>query len=42
VARGPVVVLDHGRVAEEGTHAELLAREGLYARCIGGQFAEVG
>ncbi len=27
-----VIVLDHGKVVEEGTHAELLGRHGLYAR----------
>jgi ABC-type multidrug transport system fused ATPase/permease subunit len=29
-----IVVLDGGRVAETGTHAELVAREGLYARYV--------
>jgi subfamily B ATP-binding cassette protein MsbA len=34
-----IVVLDQGRVAEIGTHRELLARQGIYARLHSIQFA---
>jgi ABC-type sugar transport system ATPase subunit len=36
-----IVVLDAGRVAETGTHASLLARNGLYARLVSRQLASV-
>ena len=36
-----IVVLAHGRVAETGTHAELLARNGIYANLYRNQFNEV-
>ena len=34
-----VVVLDGGQVAESGTHAELLEKNGLYKRLVEKQFA---
>jgi subfamily B ATP-binding cassette protein MsbA len=33
-----IVVLDRGRIAEQGTHAELIARGSLYARLYRSQF----
>jgi ATP-binding cassette, subfamily B, heavy metal transporter len=35
-----IVVLDAGRVAEQGTHGELLKRTGLYAEMWSRQLAE--
>ena len=29
-----IIVVDHGRIAEQGTHAELMARGGIYAKLI--------
>ena len=34
-----ILVLDHGRLVEEGTHGQLLAAGGLYAKLYGLQFA---
>ena len=36
-----IVVMDGGRIVDSGTHAELVARDGLYARLAAMQF-EVG
>lgn len=36
-----VVVIDRGKIVEEGTHASLVEREGVYAKLYRGQFREV-
>lgn len=35
-----IIVLNHGRIVEQGTHDELLANQGLYARLYALQFRE--
>jgi ATP-binding cassette subfamily B protein len=35
-----ILVYEHGRIVERGTHAQLLTRNGLYARLYREQFAE--
>jgi ATP-binding cassette subfamily B protein len=35
---GRILVLDQGRIADSGTHADLVARGGLYARLAALQF----
>jgi len=35
-----IIVLDHGRVIEQGSHADLLGAQGLYARLHSRQFRE--
>ena len=35
-----ILVMDHGRIVEQGTHEELLARHGFYADLYESQFGE--
>ena len=39
LAADQILVVDHGQIVERGTHMELLARDGLYARLYNEQFA---
>jgi len=35
-----ILVMSRGRIVERGTHAELIGREGLYAKLSSEQFAD--
>ena len=35
-----ILVLDHGDIVEQGTHEELLAKNGFYAELYNSQFEE--
>jgi ABC-type multidrug transport system fused ATPase/permease subunit len=42
IAADRILVLDHGKVAEEGSHAELIRHDGPYRRLMGAQAEERG
>jgi len=42
LAADVILVIDEGQVVERGTHAELLARDGLYARLYHTQYSGQG
>jgi ATP-binding cassette subfamily B protein len=39
LAADQILMMDHGQIIERGTHAELLAQDGAYARLYFEQFA---
>ena len=39
---GTIIVMDAGRIVEQGDHRELLARRGFYHSLYNSQFAEIG
>ncbi len=40
LAADQILVIDRGRIVETGTHAELIAEDGLYAHLYRTQFAD--